>query len=155
MEDEIEPAKDVVAVEELNAAEYIGTGTSNNVTWVIDANGKLTITGTGDWERGEYSDYSYCEFESPWIVYCDEITSAEVILSDVTDLTDMFCACSKMMTVDLSGLDTSHVSYMSGMFSLCSSLETVDLSRFDLSNIENSHNIFNGCFNLREIISLL
>ena len=42
----------------------------------------------------------------------------------------MFCGCSKLETLNVSGFDTSNVFRMSGMFENCDSLKELDLSSF-------------------------
>ena len=45
------------------AAEIVDSGTcGENLTWTLDSDGKLTISGTG--KMKDYDDYSYSR--SPW-----------------------------------------------------------------------------------------
>ncbi len=83
-----------------------GTDSGGNISWVIDGSGKLTVNGTGD-----FTD-SLANERSLWRQYCGQITSAEVAISGITDISYMFTNCTNMTSLDLSGLDTSQVTDM-------------------------------------------
>ena len=68
-----------------------------------------------------------------------------------TDASNMFFHRSKLTTLDLSGFDTSNVTYMGCMFSSCSNLTTLDLSGFDTSNVTGMNSMFYDCSNLTTI----
>lgn len=64
----------------------------------------------------------------------------------------MFRGCSRLISVDLSGLDTSKVTEMgredtweSGMFSGCTRLAYLDVSSLDTSNVTSMGCMFEGC----------
>lgn len=63
----------------------------------------------------------------------------------------MFSHCSGLTSLNLKGLDTSHVFSMMGMFSSCSSLKTLDLSTFKISPYIINMNMFDNCTNLAQI----
>lgn len=71
----------------------IASGTDGNITWVIDAGGKLTVSGTGDFTVG--GD------EKPWSSYRDQIVSAEVNVTGMTNVTGLFAECVNLVEVDL------------------------------------------------------
>ena len=139
------------------------------VSWTIDDSGKLIVTGKGDIEKKD-------SWKSPWYEYREQITSAQISTTGMTDLSDLFKGCENLKTVDMSLLDTSEVTDMSGMFSDCYNLAEVDLSNFntdkvtkmgymfensglvklDLSNfntknVTNMYRMFGGCRNLKEL----
>lgn len=95
----------------------IASGTSNNVTWVIDANGKLTVSGTGDF----YSS-------PPWYDFATSIKSAEI---NVTSMDGMFASCTTLTDLDLSSFNTLNVTDMGSMFYECLKLTNLNLSNFD------------------------
>ncbi|MBD5484428.1 MAG: BspA family leucine-rich repeat surface protein, partial [Lachnospiraceae bacterium] len=119
----------------------IASGTSNNISWVIDGNKKLTVTGTGDFERqdGQYA---------PWYDYRWSIKSAEVSVTGMTDASHMFSGCEILITLDLSSFDTSSVTDMGDMFSRCSDLTTLDVSNFNTRSVTNMGSMFESCFRL-------
>ena len=61
----------------------------------------------------------------------------------------MFSGCSKLPSLDLSGLDTSKVKDMDYMFYGCSSLKTIFVSRlFTTAEVGSSNCMFDGCCHL-------
>ncbi len=63
----------------------------------------------------------------------------------VTNCKDMFYECSKLVSADLRGFNTSNVEDMSWMFFDCTALATIDLSRFNTVNVTNMYKMFNDC----------
>ncbi|MDE6700104.1 MAG: DUF285 domain-containing protein, partial [Acetatifactor sp.] len=120
LEEEIEDA--AAGVER----EDIAGGTDKNITWRIDADGKLMVEGTGD-----FSSLSV----KPWDSEREKIKSAVVRVTGLKNASYMFCHCSNLRSVDLSGFDTSSVTDMRAMFYDCSWLTSVDLSSLDTHNV--------------------
>ncbi len=125
----------------LAASDYIAGGLVNEVRWLLDKNGKLTVEGRGEFERGG----------TPWYPYHDKILTAEIILTDVEDISELFEDCENLTSVDLSGLDTSKAVSMDHMFWNCPSLEEVDLSGFDTRNVQYMYGMFYGCEGLKKL----
>ncbi|RXU79446.1 hypothetical protein CYQ52_14285 [Enterococcus faecalis] len=71
--------------------------------------------------------------------------------SQVTDMTNMFSSCSKLTSLDLSSFNTSQVTSMEGMFSGCSSLSSLDVSKFNTSQVTSMTSMFNGCSSLSSL----
>lgn len=95
----------------LNSAEDdIASGTYENITWRIDAEGTLTVDGTG-----EFSDFEGFN-RAPWYKQSGWITSAVVRVTGMQNASYMFYDCRKLTNVDVSGFDTSSVTNMSCMF---------------------------------------
>ena len=123
--------------------------TCGTCRWMIDARGCLTIAPMEGAESGELSYWK----DAPWYDYRDSITSAKIKDGVVAATTfRMFRNCSRLISVDLSGLDTSKVTEMgredtweSGMFSGCSRLAYLDLSSLDTSNVTNMGCMFKDC----------
>ena len=124
----------------------IAGGSYENVTWVIDANGKLTVEGTG-----EFAQSNETWRMTPWYEYCTQIKSAEINLKDITDVSYMFSGCSSLTSLDVSSFDTSNVMNMSSIFSGCSSLTSLDLSGLDTSNVTDMGVMFSGCSSLTSL----
>lgn len=116
-----------------------------HIEWVIDKNGKLTVSGWGD-----YATY-FGEGVAPWYSYRDSIKSAEVNVSHMTVAARMFEDCKKMSSVDLTHFDVSSVEVTNSMFSECNSLESIDLSGWDTRNVTNMALMFEGCSSLKHI----
>ena len=119
----------------------IASGTDGNITWVIDANGKLTVSGSGDRTGSEFA----------WEIYWDQITSAEINVTGMTNASRLFYGCENMTNVDLSGFDTSNVTNMDEMFAFCDSLTNLDVSGFDTSNVADMSRMFDGCSSVTQL----
>lgn len=122
-------------------------GTVNQISWEIDHDWKLTIKGTGEYQKEE--DLEYADVAPPW--QSRLVQSAEVDISGITSLGSMFWGCHKLKSVDLSKLDTSRVKNMGGMFTGCNQLESLDLSGFDTSQVTSMYWMFRGCSRLRSL----
>lgn len=127
-------------------------GKSGDLNWNIDRNGKLTITGTGDYEPIDIDVYnsslggSYPEKDVPeWMRYASSIQSATIGVNGITSTKNMFKNCTSLKSINLSGLDTSKVTDMSGMFDSCVSLVKADVSGFDTSKVTNMASMFSSC----------
>ena len=116
----------------------IASGTSNNITWIIDEKGKLTVNGTGDYVRSTNSS------SAPWSSYSGSIISAEINVTGMTDASFMFAGCGNLISLNLSDFDTSTITNMERMFSGCG-IQYLDLSNFDTSNVTNMKEMFYTC----------
>ena len=123
----------------------LGEGTSGDITWKVDSNGVLWLTGNGDYVfLGNYK-------KLPWHDYSENITSAVMNIKGITNTDHIFAGCSNLKSLDLSSFDTSNVTDMSGMFYGCSNLIDLDLSNLDTSNVTNIRYMFYGCSNLKSL----
>lgn len=125
--------------------DIIANGADGNITWTIDAGGKLTIEGTGDYTG--YLDTN----PNLWGGYLESITSAEVRVTGMTKAASLFEGCSNLTSLDLSGFDSSNIKDMSNMFRQCRSLTSLDLSSLDTGNVTNMGFMFLGCSNLTSL----
>ena len=118
----------------------IASGKDGNITWVIDGNGKLTVEGSGDFSS-----------KFGWASYREQIISAELNISDMTDGSDLFYNLINMTSVDMSHFDTSNMTDMGSMFYGCRSLTNLDVSGFDTSNVTDMRYMFYGCSSLTNV----
>ena len=65
-----------------------------------------------------------------------------------------FSGCTKLSSVDMSGLDFSECTNMSNMFASCSSLVSLDVSSWNTSKVTNMSSLFIRCTNLQTITGL-
>ena len=121
--------------------------------WRIDDAGLLTIRPLGNGASGVLD--SWRPDRAPWIR--DEslrtsITSV-VIESGVIAETcfHMFSECTNLVSVDLSGLDTSQVTDMGCMFAECAALKTVNFQGVDASNVTSMHAMFWKCSSIKSV----
>ncbi len=99
-----------------------------------------------------YLDSRVSLFEN--FIHLLEIEGLEYVdTSRVTNMINMFYACSSLTNLDLSNFDTSQVLFMHLMFYGCSSLTELDLSSFDTSQVAEygMSVMFYGCINLEKL----
>ena len=146
---ESEISNEVLAVNPEDGLEIqerdIAGGVDGDITWRIDADGKLTLNGTGDYSRGEY------DYETPWHLYSKEIISAEVNIVNMTDASFMLSGCNHLVDLKLENFDTTNISTMDSMFSGCSGLTNLDLSNFDTTNVTAMESMFSDCSGLKNL----
>ena len=88
-----------------------------------------------------------------WFYNCNNLSEIVGIqylnTSGVTDMHNMFAACSSLTSLDLSGFDTGKVENMDMMFSYCSKLKTIYVSdSFTTDNVTSSKDMFYLCTSL-------
>ena len=132
--------------QEVLAEDVIAQGTYENITWIIDLDGKLTVTGTGD-----FAPASNWGTRAPWSQFNNAIKSASVDVKGMTDARYMFDGCWNMTEIDLSHFDTSQIVFMDRMFGYCENLKNLDLSSFNTSNVEHMTQMFMECKNLESL----
>ena len=82
---------------------------------------------------------------------CRKLTSLDVSgwnTSNVTDMNNMFYICENLTSLDVSGWNTSNVTDMNYMFYECENLKTLDVSGWDVSNVTNMNSMLAGCSKL-------
>ncbi len=127
------------------------SGVDGDLTWSIDADGHLSVTGNGDY-KGSYTNVAGNNTYVPkWYEYRDEIKTAAFDISGMTNATNLLCMCKKLVSVDLSHFDSSNVTNMCLMFSFCSSLESIDVSNLDISKVTSMYGMFKYCSSLKNV----
>lgn len=133
-----------LATSEDDIASGVVDESYGHIEWVIDQDGKLTVSGWGDWKKSGSSSV-------PWYHYRDEIKSAKIDVTGATDISDMFMAHRNLVHVDLSDFDISNVTNMNEMFEHCISLTDIDLSGLDTGNVTEMTGMFWNCIALTDI----
>ncbi len=121
----------------------IPNGTVGKLTWILDSDGTLTISG-----EGTMPDYYVrpTEFLPPWFEYRDDISSV-IIGNDVSNIgDDAFFRCSNLTSITIGNSVTS---IGRDAFSGCSSLISVTIPN-SVTNI--GYGAFYGCRNLTSVI---
>lgn len=133
--------------------DAIASGTYGNITWVINADGKLTVEGTGDFAEPstDANNESAARNRVPWLSYNSQIKTAQIKVSGMTDASYMFFQCSALTSIDLSGFDTSTVTSMCAMFNSCYNLKDLDLSSFNTENVTDMHSMFGSSRSLENL----
>ena len=121
-------------------ADTAKSGTcGENLTWTLDSEGTLTISGTG-----AMTDYSN-DSKAPWFNSCSSIKSA-IIESGVTSIGNYaFSGCSSLKSVTIPDRVTS---IGTGVFGGCSSLTSVTIPNSVTSISENA---FRYCDSLTSV----
>ena len=57
-------------------------------------------------------------------------------------MSDMFCGCYSLKSIDLSSFNTNNVTNMVSMFFNCKSLKSIDLSSFNTNNVTDMSYMF-------------
>ena len=141
-EETVNETEDVAETEDdATTATIVAEGTDQNISWSLDSEGALTISGSGD---TEYNN-------RPWIYYTDQIKTATVDVSEITDASGFFKNCENLTSVDLTKFDTSNVTSMKDMFAYCSGLTQLDVSNFDTSNVTSMLGMFYACSGLTQL----
>ena len=87
-----------------------------------------------------------------WFLGCEYLTTIEGIenlnTENVTNMSDMFCDCRSLKTLNVSNFDTQNVTDMSYMFVRCYALTTLNVSNFDTKNVTDMSSMFCDCFAL-------
>ena len=90
-----------------------------------------------------------------WFFFCSKLTEFEgmsnLITDQVTDMSDMFCWCSSLTSLDVSNFNTANVTDMSDMFIDCSALEALDLSNFNTAKVTDMNGMFYYCSSLKSL----
>lgn len=126
-------------------ADDLAYGRVKNIIWRIDADGKLTVEGTGDFS--ESSERS----RTPWYAYRSAIVSADIRVSEMTDASYLLFGCTGLEAVRLDGFDSREVTNMKSMFERCSSLRTLDLSGLSTENVTDMSGMFLYCSDLERV----
>ncbi len=127
----------------VQAAEVVHSGTcGDNLTWTLDSEGTLTVSGTGNMTDFENN------LDFPWSNYTFQ-TKKAVIEDGVTSIGDRaFYSCYMMTSVTIPESVTK-IGF--GAFDLCTGLQEVTIPE-SVSNIGNS--AFFGCDDLTDITIL-
>ncbi len=121
------------------------SGNDGALYWEIDTDGRLTISGNGDYVKRNSSS------TTGWLYHAEEIKTATVNVTGMKDASYMFLNCENMERVDLSGFDTSSVTSMEYMFGNCCALTAISLNGCNTSSVTNMSCMFSGCFRLASV----
>ena len=126
------------------------SGTFDGISWDL-TDGVLTLGEEGETQTLE--DKSRNAHSWPWRDSESSITSVvtkgNLILKG--SLNGIFDGRKDIVSIDVTGWNTSAVTNMSYMFYNCSGLTSLDLSSFDSSAVINMNAMFYGCWGLTNI----
>lgn len=151
----------------------IATGTQNECSWRIEADGNLTIYPTNG-VSGVFASVPYCSFSqyksqvtsvtfaagvhatnlNRAFEFFDQLKTADLSHLDTSECTSfgyVFSECCLLESIDLTGVNTSNATSMEYMFNNCGSLQSIDVSGFNTSNVKNMEGMFCKCGSLQSI----
>ena len=130
------------------AADIIASGTcgaegdGSNLTWTLDSDGVLTISG-----EGAMADYTLEHtVTAPWSLYNNQIRSA-IILDGVTSIGSHAFAYSE--TINCVNIPDSVVSIGNSAFCSCIGLKEISIPN---SVVDIDEYAFGGCSNLSSVL---
>ena len=131
---------------QVKAGEATSGTCGDNLTWNLDENGTLTISGSGKMKDYRYSPLSaYYDNPAPWYSQRDSIKNV-FISHGVTQIGDhAFYSCSSLTSINIP----SSVTLIGGYaFSYCSSLTSINIPS---SVTSIGYYAFSGCSSLTSI----
>ncbi len=109
-----------------------------NLTWRLDDDGTLTISGTGDMDN-------YYDNKSPWYAQRDLIQKVVISAGIQSVGADAFCSCGNLKTISIPASVEIIESFA---FAFCSNLESVEI----LGSLDEiATGAFKCCYSLREV----
>ena len=111
----------------------IASGTcGENLTWTLDANGKLTISGTG--EMDDYTDIS----SVPWYSYSSSVTTVN-IADNITSIADpAFFSCTNLTSITV---DENNNYYSNDEYGVLFNNDKTELIQFPAGNTRTIYTI--------------
>lgn len=137
--------------ERFNSSDNIASGVYEGITWNIDKDGKLTVTGTGEFSAITPENKDAYTTRAPWYEKREHILSATIHVNGMKDASHMFQNCMNLKSINLKDFDTSMLTTMESMFYGCSSLESVELNGFHIDHVTNLAYMFAKCSQLRYV----
>lgn len=124
----------------------VASGTcGENLTWELDSEGTLTISGTGDMCDFEYNQSNHV-VSSPWFDICDQIITLK-IANEITSIgAYAFYNCNSLSSITLS---ENLISIGSDAFASCINLVEVQLPD---SVTTIGYEAFHGCSSLSKFV---
>ena len=120
----------------------------NLYKWFNSCRSLVSITGL------EYLNTSQVTNMDYMFCNCTNLPSLDVTGFDthqVTSMNSTFRDMLQITSLDLSGFNTSQVTDMSDMFNGCTHVTSFDLSSFDTSNVTSLVGMFNNCWALETV----
>ncbi len=119
---------------------------SGNEEWTTEERPWDSYSGSirNVYVKGTAAPTSTCSWFSNFTI-CSSLDLSGLDTSHVTNMSFMFAGWNGSAELDLSGLDTSSVTDMSGMFLACGELAAFDLSGLDTSSVTDMSNMFSYC----------
>ncbi len=131
-------------LEEMRPLADMASGTSGTCSWVIDANGTMTISPSNG-SSGELEELASAVSQG-WNAYKENIKKVVVRQGVKTpkNAANLFYGLTSCTEMDISGLDTSATESFLGFFDSCKITE-LDISHMNTDKAVNMKWMFKGC----------
>ncbi|MCD7907792.1 MAG: BspA family leucine-rich repeat surface protein, partial [Clostridium sp.] len=131
-------------LEEMRPLADMASGTSGTCSWVIDANGTMTISPSNG-SSGELEELASAVSQG-WNAYKENIKKVVVRQGVKTpkNAANLFYGLTSCTEMDISGLDTSATESFLGFFDSCKMTE-LDISHMNTDKAVNMKWMFKGC----------
>ena len=135
-------------------SESTYTSTDTNIRYIKRATDEEYHLTTADKVNVTTSYFEYY-YDKPIYMWFDNGTIYYYSEADIIYLNEtssyLFNNLTELISVDLSGIDTSIVQNMESMFNNCGKIKTLNLRNFNTSNVKTMQYMFNGCENLTSL----
>ena len=121
---------------------------AENESFIIGAGNHIEIHFKSPPTILEYFLAGHFDTEATKIVSID---LSHLDTSSLTDMKYMFYNCSSLESIDLSNFNAPLLTNMQGMFSHCVSLKSMNLSNFNISSVTLINSLFSNCNSLKSI----
>ncbi len=141
---------------EVTSGDVVKTTAAEEVTVVVEGpdqygvKGKITSDGVL-YIYGEKTPGSTGAVTHWWKKYKTYYNKVVITAKNVTNTASWFEECDNITEIDMSGFDTSMVTYMAGTFQDCTNLKKIDMSNCDTSNVHSMTYMFAGCSSLTSL----
>ncbi len=135
-------------------SESTHTSTDTNIRYIKRATDEEYHLTTADKVNVTTSYFEYY-YDKPIYMWFDNGTIYYYSEADIIYLNEtsnyLFNNLTELISVDLSGIDTSIAQNMESMFNNCGRIETLNLRNFNTSNVKTMQYMFNGCESLTSL----
>ena len=146
-EPQVQPAEEVADPVDPTPGP-IAQGAIGDCTWMIGANGELSIeapeSGTGTLGNVYAAPWQNYAADIKYVFFGPGITSDQGLHS-------LFANCTSLVFVNFSDFDTSQATDMSSMFEGCTALPAVNIAGLNTQSVTNMQNMFKDCTALRSL----
>ena len=111
----------------------------------VNGGSKIDIIFTNITSLSHFFDYN----KDPNVGKIISFDLSHLDTSFITDLGSLFSGCSSLQYIDFLNFDTSKVTNMESMFSGCSQIKSIDLSYFNTSSVTDMTKMFSDCKSLK------
>ena len=126
--------------EDLNEFSYLIPSTATSIVFTAEAMPTSAVLIDVD---ADGDDGVVAWMDGTTMKVSTQISGQKIIAPSNSEC--MFSELNKVLSINLSNLDTSNVTTMEAMFYFCRRLTTIDLTPLNTSNVTSMNEMFRGC----------